>query len=999
MKKSQYLTLLLICSSLSLQLCFAGKLHEAIKTGNLQKVEELLNSRFFKPNVNATENIASAGSVYRTPLIMAISRNHYSIANLLIRKGADVNAGIAQRRGYITFKYKPIHVAINNENVKILKLLINNGANPTLTVQGKTPLDIARRKNNLEIILLLNDALKKYNSKTVPKLSELIRQSKQSEKGLIPTVPMPNAIKYPATKTHSSIPTTTIIPPSELTISHKLISISDFAQAIIKNDSTTVGIAIQQGINLELEIRVATDPKENTLLCYTPLSLACAFDNIDITRLLLKNGAKVDAQGSNTNTPLNNAILTNKPELINLLITHKANLNKQTPTKKNTALHIAIIKGHLEAAKALMDAGCDLSLKNSNNLTALQLAQEKNNKEIIKLIQDKQLTSILDKFTPLPAVYVKPKQTKQYQFIQPALTATKKSQKNLNESLFFEIKKGNLHAVKKLLLDGANHNAQQNELWTPLHLAATYGQIETAKLLINKGANPNAQQNEGWTPLHWATSQGHTAMAELLINNGADIAIQNNKRQTALNIAQSKPNKNVTSYPAIIHLLSKTFNALHAPAQPLKLVLPTLQPITSQLTLKLPINPSSRPVPVIPPKRHAPPINKAFIIDNKDITLVEKIGSGGFGDVYKGTWNYQTVAVKTLHMKNMSGESEEEFKQETSIWKGLRHPNIIQLFGICMPPDPYCMVMEYKPSGSLYDLLKSKTNLSWDARIQLGLDIGSALLYLHNNNIVHRDLKSLNILVATLDNKLRASLTDFGLSVVKQEITTATKIEHNQSTGTLLWMAPEIVDGHQCTKQSDLYAYGMVLYEIASRKIPFKGSHPSVISGMILRGKTPVIPEKTPKLLATIIRSCWRSQPIERPTISSILEQLNNHKSTGLDQPPINIAKAALPSAHLSSGGSSGRTSRKIKMKITKLLLLLDQAYPQNDTLDSEDTLYRKEIINLCNSFKGLEKLNSSQKKQFNNYKQSLLTELEDSDDVSSDEDPNMPLSTTILKS
>src|SRR5262249_41509438 len=118
--------------------------------------------------------------------------------------------------------------------------------------------------------------------------------------------------------------------------------------------------------------------------------------------------------------------------------------------------------------------------------------------------------------------------------------------------------------------------------------------------------------------------------------------------------------------------------------------------------------------------------------------------------------------------------------------------------------------------GSLYQLLRTGQDLPWPIRFQIALDVSYGLRDLHERAILHRDLKSLNIL---LDDRLRAKLTDFGLAKLKQE-TAATKA--SEAKGTPQWMAPELFeDEPQMTEKSDVYSLGMVLWELASRQVPY----------------------------------------------------------------------------------------------------------------------------------------------------------------------------------
>ncbi len=250
------------------------------------------------------------------------------------------------------------------------------------------------------------------------------------------------------------------------------------------------------------------------------------------------------------------------------------------------------------------------------------------------------------------------------------------------------------------------------------------------------------------------------------------------------------------------------------------------------------------------------------MIRSDDIVLGEKLGQGTFGVVYQGTWRHNQVAVKELLLSRLSRGSEEEFKQETDIMARLRSPNIVQFYGYC--ENPYRIVMEYMPKGSLDRVLHDpQENLSWDLRIRIAMDISSGLAFLHCEDILHRDVKSLNVL---LNEVYRAKLTDFGLSSIKHESQSSSAAK--QSAGTLAWMAPELTTGDEgCTKESDIYSLGITLWELASRELPFKDvAKPALIPLKAAQGKRDKIPLDCPAKLASLIEACWATEPSERPS-------------------------------------------------------------------------------------------------------------------------------------
>jgi len=183
------------------------------------------------------------------------------------------------------------------------------------------------------------------------------------------------------------------------------------------------------------------------------------------------------------------------------------------------------------------------------------------------------------------------------------------------------------------------------------------------------------------------------------------------------------------------------------------------------------------------------------------------------------------------------------------------------------------------PKGSLYDFLHNKQSLSWPQIWRISVDMGLGILHLHSNNILHRNLKSLNVL---LDDGLRAKVCDFGLAKIKQETTTTTTSIKKSSNpiGTVSWMAPELFKRKaKYTKRSDVYSFGMILWELATRKIPWSDAQSaSIIINWVLQGEKEEIPKKSPQSYAKLIAKCWEQNPKDRPTIFESLEILGSNQ-------------------------------------------------------------------------------------------------------------------------
>jgi serine/threonine protein kinase len=135
-----------------------------------------------------------------------------------------------------------------------------------------------------------------------------------------------------------------------------------------------------------------------------------------------------------------------------------------------------------------------------------------------------------------------------------------------------------------------------------------------------------------------------------------------------------------------------------------------------------------------------------LIPSSKIVTSGGCIGRGGFGQIYKGQWQGVTVAVKKLHAQGLSAEMKKEFEKECTVMFQLHHPHIVQLFGVCMDSE-YAMVMEYAPNGNLYEFLHSDKELTTPLALEYGIGIALGVQYLHDCKVLHRDIKSHNVLL------------------------------------------------------------------------------------------------------------------------------------------------------------------------------------------------------------------------------------------------------------
>ncbi|KAG5867706.1 hypothetical protein JTB14_019123 [Gonioctena quinquepunctata] len=244
----------------------------------------------------------------------------------------------------------------------------------------------------------------------------------------------------------------------------------------------------------------------------------------------------------------------------------------------------------------------------------------------------------------------------------------------------------------------------------------------------------------------------------------------------------------------------------------------------------------------------------------EQITDLKFLGSGGQGAVFSGMLNNAQVAVKKV-----------PDLKDTDIrnLRKLNHPNIVKFKGVCtQEPSCYCIVMEFCPYGPLFDLLKNQKNIVTINRVvSWAKQISNGMHYLHSHKIIHRDLKSPNVLIGEGEV---IKISDFGTSRtwngVSQKMTFA---------GTVAWMAPEAIQELACSEKVDIWSFGVVLWELITCEVPYDGMNQGAIMYSVGSGKlTPPIPSTCPDGFKLIMQMCWKFNPRERPNFKLICNHL-----------------------------------------------------------------------------------------------------------------------------
>ncbi|KAL7604374.1 serine/threonine-protein kinase STY13 [Lactuca sativa] len=297
-------------------------------------------------------------------------------------------------------------------------------------------------------------------------------------------------------------------------------------------------------------------------------------------------------------------------------------------------------------------------------------------------------------------------------------------------------------------------------------------------------------------------------------------------------------------------------------------------------------------------------------IDPSKLVIKSILARGTFGTVHRGVYDGMDVAVKLLDWGEEGHRSEAEiqslraaFTQEVVVWHKLDHPNVTKFIGatmgsselqvqtengqIGMPSNICCVVVEYLPGGALksYLIKNRRKKLAFKVVVQMALDLARGLSYLHSQKIVHRDVKTENML---LDKSRTVKIADFGVARVEA----SNPNDMTGETGTLGYMAPEVLNGNPYNRKCDVYSFGICLWEIYCCDMPYPDlSFSEVTSAVVRQNLRPDMPRCCPSSLANVMKKCWDANPDKRPEMDEVvtlLEAIDTSKGGGMipgDQP------------------------------------------------------------------------------------------------------------------
>lgn len=244
-----------------------------------------------------------------------------------------------------------------------------------------------------------------------------------------------------------------------------------------------------------------------------------------------------------------------------------------------------------------------------------------------------------------------------------------------------------------------------------------------------------------------------------------------------------------------------------------------------------------------------------WIVPFDEISELEWLGSGAQGAVFLGQYGGQQVAVKKVRR-----EADTDIKH----LRNINHPNIVKFRGICNQAPVHCIIMEFCPNGQLYEVLRNGRQISPSLLVKWSMQIADGMHYLHSHKIIHRDLKSPNVLVGA-DDVLKIS--DFGTCKEFSE-----KSAKMTFAGTVAWMAPEVIRNEPCSEKVDVWSFGVLIWELLTGEMPYRDVDSSaVIWGVGSNSLHLPVPNTCPEGFKLLMKICWSSKPKNRPSFQQVL--------------------------------------------------------------------------------------------------------------------------------
>ncbi|GFY49398.1 integrin-linked protein kinase homolog pat-4 [Trichonephila inaurata madagascariensis] len=448
------------------------------------------------------------------------------------------------------------------------------------------------------------------------------------------------------------------------------------------------------------------------------------------------------------------------------------------------------------------------------------------------------------------------------------------------EDIFHWCREGNVFQVR-VWLDDTEHDMNQGDDhgFSPLHWAAKEGGANIVEMLISRGSRINLTNMGDDTPLHLASAHGHRDIVHMLLRNKADINAVNEHGNTPLHYAC------FWNYQAIaedlIHngaLVSICNKYAETPLQKCKGQLSQkLLELASQLgqdTEKVPYKDQSS----LGTKTRSrdPTLSRHSDISLKELSFNYKIALRPSGETWRGIWQRNDIFAKILNVREVTPRVIRDFIDEYPRLRIFSHPNVLPVIGCCCQPPTLIVINQFMPFGSLYTVLHEGTGIVVDTAqaLKFAIDICRGMAFLHTldtHTFIEKLYLSSKHVMIDDDLTARINMADAKFS-----------FQEKGKMYSPAWMSPEALQKKQDetnVKAADMWSYAVLLWELATREVPFADLSPMETGMKIaLEGLRITIPPGISEHMSRLIRICMNEDPGKRPTFGMVLPILDKMK-------------------------------------------------------------------------------------------------------------------------
>ena len=577
----------------------------------------------------------------------------------------------------------------------------------------------------------------------------------------------------------------------------------------------------------------------------TPLEIAILTQNTAAVELLLQCGAQPDHVSGLSCTALCKVCYTFPANIamIRALLEHGANPDATTnnDTSSASCLIISVVKDNIEAVKALLEFGGDVSYE-WKGANALSMALDFKKLDVVELLENHEYRRAQDN------------RWKRFTHRRQLEESRKLQQQALHKQV-------QLEAMRQSMLKKTHSS---DPMVTSSH--STSSQQHNSSNVGGGGGGGHHQSASAATP---ARGPAQT------VNPTGPAAAASGRSEGAL-AASSRTQPPLSGSPS-------SSPAVPLPAASLLVVersgtSPPRDAFSAGMLEAIQAHATAVHTPGVTEDVVSAMSNMDWIIPQDDLEVICPISSGAHGEVFKGRLKSLDELVAVKKFPFMDQKSRDCFRQEVTMLSKFRHENIVMFKGAVLAPDMCCIVSELCVENLMNRLTENPYPIPWPVRVRWARDIAKAMNYLHSRvpPIVHRDLKSLNILI---DQSGNVKLCDFGMARTKEHTYIATK----HIAGSPSWMAPEVLRGDDFNELSDIYAFGVVMWELLTRKVPWADKTMAQLVGLVgfagHRLEVPAVlpPEAAgcPPGFVQLMQQCWLA-PDERPKFKQIRAALDS---------------------------------------------------------------------------------------------------------------------------